>query len=99
MKGKKDCYGTMLPDLGRLELNKPIRGRAFDVLVESRGIGVSSRQGNVRPEGREACTSCEHYRDCYDLSMTRLALATALAAKTRGADDEGFPGDYQGPFG
>jgi hypothetical protein len=82
MKGKKDCYGTMFPDLGRLEFNKPLRGRAFEVLVESLGIGVSSRQVNIRPEGWEACTSCEHYRDCYDLSMAMLALATAVEART-----------------
>lgn len=51
MEGRKDCYGTMLPDLRRLELNRPLESRALEVLVESSGIGVSSRQVNVRPVG------------------------------------------------
>ena len=81
MKTQKDCYGTMFPNLDRVDLNKPSSGKAFDVLVESHGIGVSSRQVTVRPEGWDECTACENYRDCYDLSMARLALATALAAR------------------
>ena len=81
MKDRKGCYGTMFPDLGRLELNKPLHGQAFEVFVESRGIGVSSRQVRVRPEGWEACTSCERYRDCYDLSMAKMTLALALEAR------------------
>ncbi len=82
MKTQKDCYGTMFPDLDRVELNKPSSGKAFDVLVESRGIGVSSCQVTVRPEGWDECTACGNYRDCYDLSMAKLALTTALAART-----------------
>jgi len=81
MKDGKDCYGTMFPDLGRLEFNTPLRGRVFEVLVKSLGIGVSSRQVNIRPEGWEACTSCERYRDCYDLSMAKMTLALALEAR------------------
>jgi hypothetical protein len=50
--------------------------------VEGLGIGVSSRQVKVRPDGWEACTSCEHYRDCYDLSMAKMMLALALEART-----------------
>lgn len=81
MKTQKDCYGTMFPNLDRVDLNKPSSGKAFDVLVESHGIGVSSRQVTVRPEGWDKCTACDNYRDCYDLSMAKLALATALAAR------------------
>lgn len=81
MKTQKDCYGTMFPDLDRVDLNKPSSGKAFDVLVKSHGIGVSSRQVTVRPEGWDECTACENYRDCYDLSMAKLALTTALAAR------------------
>lgn len=81
MKIQKDCYGTMFPDLDRLDANKPLAGKAFNVLVESHGIVVSSRQVTVRPDGWDECTACENYRDCYDLSMARLALATALAAR------------------
>jgi len=82
MKTQKNCYGTMFPDLDRLDINKPLAGKAFDVLVRSQGIGVSSRQVDVRPEGWDECTACGNYLDCYDLSMAKLALTTALAART-----------------
>jgi len=82
MDPTKPCYGEMFPDLDRLEPNQPLAGKAFEVLLASRGIGVSARRAAVRPEGWEACTACAHYRDCYDLSMARLALATALENRT-----------------
>ena len=82
MTRRKDCYGTMFPDLSRLDVNRPLAGKALQVLVESRGIGVSSRQVTVRPDGWDECTACKSYRDCYDLSMAKLALATALDART-----------------
>lgn len=82
MTRKKDCYGTMFPDLSRLDLNKPLAGKALQALVESHGIGVSSRQVAVRRDGRDECTAYENYRDCYDLSVAKLALAMALEART-----------------
>lgn len=78
MADAKDCYGAMFPDLDRLNLNRPLAGKAFEVLVSSQGIGVSARQVKLRPEGWDECTACRDYRDCYDLSMAKLALATAL---------------------
>jgi hypothetical protein len=75
----KPCYGTMFPDLDRIELNKPLCGQAFEVTVQSHGIGVSARQIKVLPDGWEQCTQCEQYRNCYDLSMAKLALQNALA--------------------
>ncbi|MFO7898674.1 MAG: hypothetical protein R6V58_06400 [Planctomycetota bacterium] len=72
----------MFPDLDRLQLNKPLAGHAFEVLVESRGIGASSRQVKTKPDGWDECTACESYRECHDLSMARPALGAALAART-----------------
>ena len=82
MVNRKDCYGTMLPDLDCLEDNRALAGKAFEVLVESRGVGLAARRIEVRPDGWAVCVDCEHYRDCYDLSMAKLALATALAVRT-----------------
>jgi len=81
MKTQKDCYGAMFPDMDQVNLNKPLAGKAFDVLVESQGIGVSPRQVTVRPESWDECTAFESYRDCYDLSMAKLALTTALDSR------------------
>jgi len=40
MSEPKSCYGDMFPDLNRLEHNRLLQGKAFTVLVESKGIGV-----------------------------------------------------------
>lgn len=72
----------MLPDLSRPDFNGLLAGKAFKVLVESHGIGVAARQVKVKSEGWEACTACESYHDCYDLSMAKPALATALETRT-----------------
>ena len=82
MSNHTDCYGKMFPDLNALERNCPLEGKAFAVLVRSRGIGVSSRELTLKPKGWDECTACEHYRDCYDLSMAKLALDAALASRT-----------------
>ena len=63
MEPARTCCVTMFPDLGRAAHNKPLAGKAFEVLVESRGIGVSSRQVAVRTDGWDECTACENYRD------------------------------------
>jgi hypothetical protein len=72
------CYGNMVPDLLRLEYNKPNEGKAFTVFVEQRGIGVQSRAVNVKPDEWRGCVACESYHDCYDLSMAKLLLQHAI---------------------
>ena len=72
------CYGSMFPDLERLEYNRPAQGKAFRVLVESKGIGVSRRSVEVDREQWDRCVACPCHRDCYDLSLARLLLAQAV---------------------
>lgn len=72
MDEPKSCYGDMFPDLDRLERNCPLQGKAFAVLVQSKGIGVSGRTVTVNADQWRTCVACEHYRDCYDLSMAKL---------------------------
>lgn len=43
---------------------------------------LGGREVKVRPEGWEAPAARQSYRNCYDLSMARGALATALDART-----------------
>jgi hypothetical protein len=75
---ENECYGSMFPDLSRLEYNKPIEGRVFSVLVKSVGIGVQSRAIRVKTDEWRKCVTCESYHDCYDLSMAKLLLYGAL---------------------
>jgi hypothetical protein len=71
----------MFPDLDRLEDNRPLRGKVFTVLVESKGIGVSGRTITVDPDQWQACVACEQYRGCYDLSMGKLLLTHAVDSR------------------
>ena len=81
MSDQPECYGTLLPNLDRLEHNTPCRGRAFTALVTSHGIGVHSRQVQVDAAQWEACQRCPSFRSCYDLCMALLALRESLARR------------------
>lgn len=71
----------MFPDLDGLMINLPCEGEAFRVAVRSHGIGVSSREVAVKPEGWAKCRVCEHDRRCYELGMAKLALDTAACGR------------------
>jgi hypothetical protein len=71
----------MFPDLDRLQHNHPLQGKAFAVLVESKGIGVSGRTITVNPDQWTNCVACEHYRDCYDLSMGKLLFTHVVESR------------------
>ena len=79
MPDKPECYGTMFPDLDRLEYNRPCRGKAFTALVTSQGIGVQSRTLDVDERQWDACQECPVYRPCYDLGMAKLSLTGGLS--------------------
>ena len=78
MPQKPECYGTMFPDLTRLEHNTPCRGKAFTALAASQGIGVQSRGLTVDQDEWDACQQCPVYRSCYDLCLALLSLRSAL---------------------
>jgi len=78
METTMGCYGSMFPDLDRLEGNRPVHGRVFEVLLESKGIGLSGRSITADQAQWKKCTACEQYRSCYDLSMAKLLLYLAV---------------------
>jgi hypothetical protein len=78
MPEKTDCFGTIFPDLSRLEWNIPQRGQVFAVTVSSQGIGVQGRDIFTDQEAWEKCQQCRDFRSCYDLSMGKMALESAV---------------------
>jgi len=72
------CYGTMFPDLSRLEHNRPCKGKVFTALATSQGIGVQSRNLTVDDSEWASCQLCPVYQSCYDLCMAQLSLRSAL---------------------
>jgi hypothetical protein len=77
MKIKPACYGTMFPDLSRIEFNTPHEGKAFTVLVESSGMGITDRHSSVIMKEWDACTDCPAYDRCYDLCVAKTLLHLA----------------------
>jgi hypothetical protein len=68
----------MGPDFEHLRYNRPTKGKAFRVFVESVGMGTQRREVTFKPESWEACVEWPDYRTCYDLSMAKLAQSSAL---------------------
>lgn len=83
MKTKPECYGTMFPDLSKVTFNTPHEGKAFTLLVESSGMGITNHHSSAKMEQWDACTDCPAYDRCYDLCVAKLLLH--MAAQGYGA--------------
>jgi hypothetical protein len=68
----------MFPNLSKTLFNQWLEGRAFKMLVESSGMGISGRNMSVKMEEWKKCVTCPSYRECYDLSMATLLLHQAM---------------------
>ncbi len=68
------AIGAMFPDLLKLDLNTINRGRVFSVHIRACGLGVQERSVLVDQTAWEKCVTSPHFRQCYDLSLARLAL-------------------------
>ncbi|MBT3379562.1 MAG: hypothetical protein HN742_25415 [Lentisphaerae bacterium] len=79
MPEKPECYGTIFPDLPKLEHNRPCRGKVFTVSVQRCGPGVPSRSLALDQKEWDACQRCSFYQSCYDLCIAQLSLRSALA--------------------
>jgi hypothetical protein len=75
---KKECYGSIFPDLLRMHANQRARGKVFSAFVRSVGVGVQERQVSVDESAWEECAKCPDYRTCYDLSMGKTVLEEAV---------------------
>lgn len=80
-QGRKSCYGLMFRDILHVEANKVVSGQAFSYELRSMGLARSDRQVQVIEEAWEDCLSCRDFEHCYQLSMAKLALETAISDK------------------
>jgi hypothetical protein len=74
----------MLPDLGRLRANRPLRTPVFTVRYESCGIGVQGRNVEMDLDGWDRCHACPEFAACYALSLARFQVEHAVAEATGG---------------
>ncbi len=72
------CFGEMFPDCSRVSYNRKSEGAAFDVLVESVGIGVQRKTATFKPEGWARCAASPRFDECYRVSLAKLLLSVRL---------------------
>ena len=51
------------------------------VLVECQGVAVTGRKITVNRDQWSNCVACEHYRNCYDLSMAKLLFTHVVGSR------------------
>lgn len=80
MKTRPSCFGTILPDLSRLNFNRPTEGKAFGVFVEKIGCGVQRRELHVKHDEWDNCEDCPSFDSCYRMGIAKLLLWEGLPA-------------------
>jgi sulfatase maturation enzyme AslB (radical SAM superfamily) len=76
----KDCYGTIYPDVSRLQLGSQLAGKVFRVRIDTLGGGQRDRHLEADLSQWQECQQCETFRSCYDFSTAKLALQQAVSA-------------------
>ena len=74
MQTHLECYGGMFPDLSTGRFNTLLKGKAFNVMVNRSGFGITDRTSAVDLEAWTQCTACPAYPECYQLSLAKLLL-------------------------
>lgn len=67
----------MFPDVSHVTFNTPHEGKAFTLLVESNGMGITDRHSSAKMERWDACTDCPAYDRCYDQGVAKMLLHLA----------------------
>lgn len=75
----KDCFGTIYPDLEKLQFGATVEGKVFRIHVATLGPGHRDRNLEVDRSEWEECQHCEEFRNCFDFSTARLNIQQALA--------------------
>jgi hypothetical protein len=76
----KTCFGTIYPDLEKFQFGKPMRGRVFQIIVNTVGPGHRDRELNIDVESWQNCRQCEDFQNCLDLSNAKLQMQRVLAS-------------------
>jgi hypothetical protein len=79
---RKECFGTMFPDVLHLQNDRPQRGKVFSVLLErAGGLWRSNRQVSADMGQWDKCRECPMFDECYKFGMAKLLLASAIVTE------------------
>jgi hypothetical protein len=71
----------MYPPAAVTQTNRDVRGKVFGYHLISRGLGIQERRVNVDGAAWESCLACPEFDGCFALSLGKLALEQAVAAR------------------
>ena len=75
----KECFGKIYHDLSRVEYNRVLAGKVFNLRINCTGVTPQSRQLECKLKEWEDCQACEEFRSCYDLSNSKLLMQRVTA--------------------
>jgi hypothetical protein len=74
-----ECFGKMFPDVLHVESDRPQRGKVFSTLLERAGGMIRcNREVTANIKQWDDCHKCPEFGECYQLSMGKLLLASAI---------------------
>jgi hypothetical protein len=69
----------MFPDVLHVESDRPQRGKVFSTLLERAGGMIRcNREVTANIKQWDDCHKCPEFGECYQLSMGKLLLASAI---------------------
>jgi hypothetical protein len=74
----KSCFGTIYPDLERLQFGEPLAGKVFQICIRSLGPGHRDRKLDIDLNAWQCCRQCDDFRNCYDFSLAKLEMQRTL---------------------
>jgi len=78
----RECFGTMFPDVLHIENDRQQRGKVFSLLLERAGGMIRcNREVAGDMEQWDHCRKCPEFDDCYQFSMAKLLLASAIVTE------------------
>jgi hypothetical protein len=67
----KTCFGTIYPDLSKLQFNQEIAGKVFHMRINTLGPGHKDPHLSINTKEWEDCQRCELYRNATTFPMPR----------------------------
>lgn len=75
----KTCFGTIFPDVSRIQFGRELAGKVFRFRIDSLGAFHRDRHLNCDLKEWADCQSCELYQSCFDFSNAKLTMQRTIA--------------------
>jgi len=76
----KSCFGTIFPDVTRIQFGCPAVGKVFTILIDTVGPGKRTRKLNIDEAAWDDCRRCDDFQNCYNFSLAKLEMQRVLVS-------------------